>query len=158
MALAELEVFPKQASHGRGSVTASVHAAMHDGRRNSVDQRKVPETGLRVSSAQDHDFDSESTTKYSMKPAADPELKQRKSMLEIYDTNGSGTIVAATVALSVENRKNTIPENSNSRSSYNRRQGETVLSDEERESRLRPTTDLRAAKSNMFLEMLLESI
>ena len=152
MALAELEVFPKQASHGRGSVTASVHAAMHDGRRNSVDQRKVPETGLRVSSAQDHDFDSESTTKYSMK--ADPELKQRKSMLEIYGTNGGGTIVA----ISVENSKNTIPENSNSRSSYNRRQGETVLSDEERESRLRPTTDLRAAKSNMFLEMLLESI
>jgi hypothetical protein len=58
----------------------------------------------------------------------------------------------------VEKWKSTIPQNSNSRSWYNRRQGETVLSEEERDCRLRSNTDFRAAESNKFLDTLLKSL
>ena len=154
MALAELQAFPKQAARRCGIVTAISYATVLDSNRNPVDECKVTETKLSTFSAQIHVFDSESTTKSYFKLAADPELKQWIAMLEVSSMNDKET----RAGLLVDNRKNTTPENFNSRSSYNRRQGETVLAEEERESRLRPNTDFRAAESNKLLEMLLESI
>ena len=127
---------------------------IHDGRRNTVDELKVTEREQCTSLAQDHDFESESTTKYCLKHAADPELKQWITMLQVSSMNDN----EKRAGLQIDNRKNTIPQNANSRSWYNRRLGETLLSEEERESKQRSSADIRATESNVFFEMLLKTI
>ena len=153
MALAESQAFAKHVTRGCRSVTPRAYAMIHNGRRNTVDELEVTERQQCTSLAQDHDFES-ATTKYCLKLAADPELKQWITMLQVSSMNDNET----RAGLQIDNRKNTIPKNANSRLWYNRRLGETLLSEEERESKQRSNADIRATESNVFFEMLLKTI